>query len=380
MTSNVYLRSYKTKAGERRYLLVVREYGHKDTYIHLGQVNRKTAELRRSKILEELLNGSYNGTPSVRLHFGAFCEKFITEFAQGTRAPSTVALYSDRLKAARQRFQGYFLDQIRREDVERLIGGLHGGNRSKNIMLSVLRLVFQKAVEWRYLKVSPAHSIRRWTEEKGGSRSLTETELGRLLGLASPWQKAVIQVMFSTGMRAGELSQLKFQDINWDEHSLKIVSAHDRKTKNRRSRTIPMTLDLESTLKFLWENWPNMQYGNGSAPLQYLPRTEAQREYVFCHKDGRPIGIFRSSMKKLLKKAGIEGVTLHGLRKTFCSMLARHGAHPKEAQTLLGHADVRLTMEIYTEVQTDQLRKAVDRLPSLNNLQRPQLRVVSGSF
>jgi site-specific recombinase XerD len=360
--------------------MVVREYGRKDTYIKLGQVNRKTAELRRGKVLEELLNGTYNGTPFERLFFDVFCDKFIADFAQGARAPSTVALYRERLKAARQKFQGYFLDQIRREDVERFIGGLRSGNRHKNITLSVLRLLFQKAVEWRYLRASPAHSIRRWTEEKGGSRSLTETELGKLLCQASPWQKAVLQVMVSTGMRSGELSHLKFQDINWDDHTLKIVSEHDRKTKNRKSRTIPMTTDLEDILKFLWESWPNMQYGNGSTQLAYLPRTDIQREYVFCHKDGRSIGIFRSSMKKLFKKADIQGVTMHGLRKTFCSMLARHGAHPKEAQTLLGHADVRLTMEIYTEVQTDQLRKAVDRLPSMNSLQRPQLRVVNGSF
>lgn len=378
MTSNVYVRQYKTKKGERRYLLVVREYGQAEKYIQLGAIRRKDAQARRVITLNELLNGTYQRAPTVRLYFGEFCDKFLTEFAQGTRAPATLRLYRERLVRPRKEFQGFRLDQIRREDLERFIGAMPVSNRSKNIMLSILRLVFQKALDWHHLTVSNAHGIRRWPEEKGGSRSLTETEVGRLLEMATPWQKAVIQVMILTGMRPGELSQLKFQDINWEEHSLKIVSARDRKTKNRKSRIIPMTPDLEATLKSLWERWPNMQFGNGSSPHPYFPRTEAQREYVFCHVDGRPIGIFRPGMTRLFQKAGIQGVTLHGLRKTFCSMLARHGAHPKEAQTLLGHADVRLTMEIYTEVQSDQLRVAVNRIPTLRELQRPQLKVING--
>lgn len=379
MTSNVYVRHYRTKKGEKRYYLVVRERGRREKNIQLGCISRKKAEERRVAVLGELLQGTYRQTPTVRLFVGEFCDKFLADFAQGTRAPGTVKLYRERLKRFRREFQGFRLDEVNREGLERFIGTQPLGNRTKNIMLSVLRLLFQKAVEWRYLSVSPAQGIRRWTEEKGGSRSLTEAELGRLLDMATPWQKAVLMVMVLSGMRPGELSQLKCEDINWEDHSLKIVSGHERKTKNRKSRVIPMTPDLEDTLKFLMENWPNMQFGNGTSPHPYLPRTTAQREYVFCHGDGRPIGIFRPSMNKLFGRAGIQGVTLHGLRKTFCSLLARHGAHPKEAQTLLGHADVRLTMEVYTEVQTDQLRRAVDRLPTIRDLQKTKFRVVSGA-
>jgi integrase len=377
--SNVYVRHYRTKNDEKRYYLVLREYGRKDINIQLGCISKKQAEERRIAVLGELLNGTYQRTPTVRLFLSEFCDRFITDFAQGTRSPGTVRLYRSRLKAVKQVFLGCRLDQINREGLERFIGTQKLNNRSKNILLSVLRLLFQKAVEWKYLSVSPTQGIRRWAEEKGGSRSLTEAELGRLLDMATPWQRSVALVMVQSGMRPGELSQLKFEDINWDDHSLKIVSGRERKTKNRKSRVVPMTSDLEDTLKFLWENWPNMQYGNGNTPLPYQPRTTAQREYVFCHEDGRPIGTFRSSMNKLFAKAGIQEITLHGLRKTFCSMLARHGAHPKEAQTLLGHADVRLTMEIYTEVQTDQLRRAVNLLPTIRDLQKTKFRVVGGA-
>lgn len=54
----------------------------------------------------------------------------------------------------------------------------------------------------------------------------------------------------------------------------------------------------------------------------------------------------------------------------------RHGAHPRVAQQLLGHSDVRLTMNIYTEVHDDQLRAAVNSLPTDRDLQKEKFRLV----
>jgi hypothetical protein len=127
----------------------VREHGKKDKTIQLGFVSKKDADLRRLAVLNELLSGAHHHTPTVRLFLGEFCDKFLADFAQGTRAPGTVRLYRSRLKKMRQGFQGYRLDQINREGLERCIGAQPLNNRSKNILLSVLRLVFQKAVEWQ---------------------------------------------------------------------------------------------------------------------------------------------------------------------------------------------------------------------------------------
>lgn len=359
MRVNVYLRNYTTKQGEKRHYLVVREAGRRDHHIQLGTISRRGAEQRRVLVLNELLNGTYQRPCEVRLFFGEFCDKFLSEFAAGTRAPSTVALYRFRLKPIRNAFQGWKLDQIRREDVERLLNESPIGNRSRNITLSILRSIFQKAVEWRYLSGSPVEKIHRWREEKGGSRALTPQELGRVLDRATPWERSVIKVMVFSGMRAGELSHLKFRDIDWDNKRLRIVSDKDRKTKNRKTRIVPLSPELEAELRRLQENGPT-------------------QEYVFCHRDGRPVKSFKKSIKNAYRRVEIEGVTPHGLRKTFCSLLARQNVHPKVAQTLLGHSDLHLTMDIYTEVQDDQLRAAVNSLPLTRDLQKEKFRVVEG--
>lgn len=372
MRANVYIRNYKTKKGEKRYYLVVREYGHQSRMINLGPVSKNVAEERRISVLSELLNGTYQRVSDTRLLFGEFCEKrFLAEYAPGQLSPETIALYEDKLTQIKKYFGTYRLDQIRREDIELLLNGKKSwGPRSKNIALSILRHVFQKAVDWRYLALSPVQGIKRWRETPVGSLSLTESQIGTLLDLASPWQLQVITVLTLTGMRPGELSRLKFCDINWESHKLTIVSDKDRKTKSRKRREIDMKDDLEVTLRFLQKNWPNPQYVSGGDSPSYFPRTEKQMDYVFCHQNGKSIRKFGRSMSKLFKKAQIEGVSLHGFRKTFCSLLARRGVHIKVAQELMGHADARLTLDVYTQTQDDQRRAAIESLPSLRELQQ----------
>lgn len=375
----MYLRNYVTKKGEKRYYLVAREKGKKDHQIQLGSIRRREAEQRRLDALNQLLRGTYQVTTQVRPFFGEFCDKFLTEYAVGSRAPKTVSLYKDSLKHPRTLFQGFRVDEVRREDVERLLADLPVSNRYKNIILSTLRLIFLKAVDWHYLSVSPVAGISWWREERRGSRALKQQELAKVLDLATPWEKSVIKVMVFSGMRPGELSQLKFEDIDWENRILRIVSDRIRKTKSRKSRMVPMSSELEAELKLLWQNLPNMRYvPDENGRPDYLPRREGQKVYVFCHHDGRPVRSFRKSLGTAFRKAGVEGVTPHGLRKTFASMLARNGVHPKVAQKLLGHADVHLTMEIYTEVEDDQVRAAVQNLPTLRDLKKEKFQVVEG--
>lgn len=59
---------------------------------------------------------------------------------------------------------------------------------------------------------------------------------------------------------------------------------------------------------------------------------------------------------------GLEGVTFHELRHTFLTMLALNGVHPKKMQELAGHNDAQTTMQIYTHVNLEAKRQAVDIL------------------
>ncbi len=371
MRANVYLRQWQTTKGERRYFLIVRRPGQKDQTVALGQVSRTVAEQRKRDVLKEVMNELFGYTSGVRMGFDVFCDKFINEFAKGNRSSTTTDKYQDNLRLAKKNFHGLMLDQITQQRIELFLNTWRVGGRTKNIMLSILRLVFQKAVDWRYLAKSPAIGIRRWKEDCHGSRALTMTELANLLRVSKPWEENIITVMVYSGLRPGEVSQLKFENIDWENKQLRILA-----TKTGKRRSIPLCQELEKTLEHLKSWWPNPQYGSQEGMEEYLPRTSEQGQYVFCRHDGSPSNSFRRSLKGALERAGIVGVSPHGLRKTFCSLLARQKVHPKVAQQLMGHSDIRLTMDVYTEIADDQLRDAVFSLPSVRDIQKSSLRVV----
>jgi len=94
--------------------------------------------------------------------------------------------------------------------------------------------------------------------------------------------------MVFSEMRSGELSQLMFQDIDWENKILWIVSDKDRKTKTRKSRIIPLSSELGKELNFLRDHCPNLYYGSCMGEIiSYLPRTKEQTGFVFCHRDGQ---------------------------------------------------------------------------------------------
>lgn len=77
--------------------------------------------------------------------------------------------------------------------------------------------------------------------------------------------------------------------------------------------------------------------------------------------------VFDDSMKKKLKTLGIEPIKFHWLRKTYATRLFENGVPPKTVQTLLGHADIQTTLNIYTEVMDTEKQKAVDTLNNIFN-------------
>lgn len=380
MRSKVYVRKYKTKVGETRYFLEVHPLGQPKKYIQLGPVSKRVAEERRIQTLHHLYEGSYKPEPEIHLFFSEFVEKYFLPWAKGERSVKTIRVYAEQIKPLLVRFRGFRLNQILRRDIEHHFSGLKVSGRTKNVCLSALRLLFNKAVEWNYLAQSPMEGIRRFPESTQGSRALTPEELAKIFDGLTTWQRSLIRVMVNSGMRPGEVANLKFQDIDWEQNRLTVANDKTRKTKNRKSRIIPMNPDLRKELIFLKEYLP--LYGHvtktENGKRDFMPRERHQMDFVFCKKNGSKVSCVRKALSRAFENHGIQGVTPHGLRKTFCSQLARAKVHPKVAQTLMGHSDISLTMKVYTEVDDDQLKEAVNLLPSLHENQRSRLRIVNG--
>jgi integrase len=87
--------------------------------------------------------------------------------------------------------------------------------------------------------------------------------------------------------------------------------------------------------------------------------------FVFCSTTGTPINptnLLRRFHYPTLEKAKLPRITLHDLRHTAATLLARMGVHPKVAQDRLGHSTMKLTLELYTHADLEQQREAAAKL------------------
>ena len=222
--------------------------------------------------------------------------------------------------------------------------------------LSSLRSFFRYLVKEDILLHDPAAHLAVPKRKGTLPRSvLSKQEVARLL--ASPdvrtplgiRDRAMLEVLYSTGIRNAELRALRIYDLDFERGFLRINEG-----KNAKDRVVPMG-DAASA-------WVQ-EYLSESRPKLLTNRKDAATEtLVFLSKNGRPLlplGVIYP-IRKFAKRAGIErAITPHSFRHTFATHLLAGRADIRHIQAMLGHASVATT-QIYTRVEVTDL-KAVHR-------------------
>ncbi|WP_413927598.1 tyrosine-type recombinase/integrase [Clostridioides sp. ES-W-0018-02] len=193
-----------------------------------------------------------------------------------------------------------------------------------------------------------------------------------------------LEVLFllalGTGLRLGELLGLKWFDIDFKKSNLTVkrtlqrtyfidkngnrelkVLEQEPKTSNSY-RTVPIPKDVLNKLK---EHKVNQN-------TDILKAGELYRNdnYVFCNELGAPIDDKRPlrNLKSILNRLNIEPIKFHGLRKTYATRLFENDVPPKTVQVLMGHYDISITLNIYTQVMEDKKVEAVEKLNDIFSL------------
>ena len=198
-----------------------------------------------------------------------------------------------------------------------------------------------------HIKTHPAEDLDTPQRFSYLPRFLTEDEINRLL--AAPdvsteegiRDRAVLEIMYASGLRVSELVVLKQADIDL---LAGLVVCHGKGNKERR---VPLG---KSAIHWLQQYAAvKAGYGKQSSP------------YVFLHR-GRQFTrqLAWSMIKHHAEKAGIKNVSPHTLRHSFATHLLQHGADSRSVQALLGHSDISTT-QIYTHITDLHLRSAYDR-------------------
>ncbi|HEU4433258.1 MAG TPA: site-specific tyrosine recombinase XerD [Pyrinomonadaceae bacterium] len=198
-----------------------------------------------------------------------------------------------------------------------------------------------------HIKSQPAEDLDTPQRFSYLPKFLTEDEINRLL--ATPdisteqgiRDRAVLEVMYASGLRVSELVALKQSDVDL---LAGLIVCHGKGSKERR---VPLG---KSAIHWLQQYTAvRTGYGKSSFPN------------VFLHR-GKPFTrqLAWSMIKHYAEQAGIRNVSPHTLRHSFATHLLQHGADSRSVQAMLGHSDISTT-QIYTHMTDVHLRSAYDR-------------------
>jgi len=218
--------------------------------------------------------------------------------------------------------------------------------------LTVLKTFYDYMLDLEKIKVNPSENIKSPKLEKRLPKFLTEEEINRLLDIDMKKpidyrNKAMLELLYATGMRISELLDLKLSNINFEEDAVKVMG------KGSKERFIPIG---EITKKYL------LIYINEYRGL--ILKTKVS-DYLFVNYNGSRMsrqGFFKI-LKKLCEDAQIEKeISPHILRHSFATHLLNNGADLRVIQELLGHENISTT-EIYSHVSNEKVKEDYSKHP-----------------
>lgn len=234
------------------------------------------------------------------------------------------------------------LPDVRRADVAALHSKV--GSRAPveaNRVVALVSVMFTLAEKWEYLpegSPNPASGIDLFPE-KSRDRYVTPKELPRLVKAIelepNVYVRAVLWMYLLTGVRKSELLNAQWSDIDSDRCELRI-----EETKAGRPHVVPLSE-------------PAMQV------LEQLPRQQGN-PYIFPGaRPGRPLAGFSRNWRTIRKRADLEDLRLHDLRRTVGSWLAMSGASLPLIGKVLNHSNPSTTA-IYARLAEDAAREALE--------------------
>lgn len=235
-----------------------------------------------------------------------------------------------------------YLDHLR-------AGGL--SNRSMARQVTTIRGFFGFLVEEGEIRANPAELLVAPKIGAALPKYLDRASVDRLLespGQDTPlWprDRAMLDLLYATGLRVSELIKLRVSDLDELEGTVRVIG------KGNKQRLVPVgRAALASIEQYRVEQRPVLLKGRVSPYLFVTARGTAMTRQAFwklLRGHGKSVGIFRK-------------LSPHVLRHTFATHLLEGGADLRSVQTMLGHADIGTT-QIYTHVMRSRLRQTVEQ-------------------
>ena len=238
------------------------------------------------------------------------------------------------------------------EDIENFAAAvcdLGIGARSLARILSGVRQFYRFLVLDGYMEADPTELLESPKQPQHLPEVLSTAEvdmLERAIDL-SKWEghrnRAIIEVLFSCGLRVSELTHLKLSNLYREEQFVRIMG------KGSKERLVPISPKALQELDYWFADRNQMKIKEG------------EEDYVFLNRRGAHLTrtMILIMIKNYARDAGIKKtISPHTLRHSFATALLEGGANLRSIQAMLGHESIGTT-EIYTHIDTTTLREEI---------------------
>jgi integrase len=299
--------------------------------------------------LTSINDPSYKATPTIT--FASFAEKW-QQTVLSQHDKSTQAADRSRL---RRHLVPYFgnvqLKDFNSQRIQKFISECKAGAKSVKNMIALLRVMWNSARPWGYVKHDPFDGIVLKKADKPEQPSFTIAEVQQIIDSAQKPHDLAIWLMWETGIRRGEVCALDVRHVDL-EHAVIVVrfsrsGSLIKPTKSRKPRVFSLSPQIVDALRV---------HVSGRAP----------DESLFVSAEGRrlhPDNFGKRILKPILDKLGLDG-GFHALRHGNATTLDELNAPMKVRQARLGHVDPETTMG-YTHLVGEDDRRVSAQLGAL---------------
>ena len=287
-------------------------------------------------------------------------------------SPYTLRNYSQALNEfvswhERERNELPAWNRLQRDDFRyylRWLGRHQLSRAATQLRFSALRSFYKFLVRRGVIEASPIKGISLPKTEKRLPKFLTVRQMTELLnapaelamkekkrGRGRPVEasvplrdEAILETIYSCGLRISELCGLRMEDIDWEELTVRV------RGKGRKERLLPIGEPALAAIQSYWSVL--LKQPRGAEPV--FRRSEKAAEPM-------SVRTLQARLKKYLAAAGLDPhLTPHKLRHSYATHMLDAGADLRSVQELLGHAHL-VTTQVYTHVSTERLKKAYDK-------------------
>ena len=339
-----------TPKGSKSYVVLYRNPAGTLRWYTIGATDRIPLPLARQKAWEVLAHAGLGDDPAQEktrkrreLRVRDLVDLFLSDYVDAHLRPSTASEYRRQLLTRVVPALGSKLvSEVTRADVAALHQKLgKTAPIQANRTLAAVGKMFSWALEHGHLPEGsphPARGIKKFRETKR-DRWIKPEEFPRLAEAIAEepnvFVRGALWLILFTGLRRGEVMGLRWTDVDLDRHEL-----HLPDTKAHRAHVVPLSAPAV-------------------ALLQGLPRV-AGNPYVFPGiREGDHLRDLNGPWARIRKRAGLEDVRLHDLRRTVGSWLAIHGASLPLIGKILNHS-TPTTTAVYARLAEDPVRAALE--------------------